>query len=369
MKTKNLLIILLFIISIDGIAQSLVLKTVENYSFNLAFGVNLIDNSNEGPIPFDVDRWDFNTPFFITAERSFTDNWTASLTLSSNKILLNGETTKYYYSADVLANLYLDKLLFDNEDFNVYLGLGGGVYNINHITKTNFDLTAGFRYWISPRVGVLINMIGKVNKTSVEGIGNHYQLNTGLVWRIKGINPIAKRKTNLFEKNVVSRLESIEDMLKSEAETNKESIDRELKNQKALSKIKDSINTSIKVSQIEIIQKIEEIELKQNKIIDSINKKNNKKERVYTLENPDDSSIIEKGYYVIVHVLKNKDNVDKLEKYLTQRNIPFQIFKEHRTGRYYVSAGYFKTLRETLDFRNTKLNTDVFKDSWIFMQK
>ncbi len=369
MKTKKLIVILLLILSHDGIAQSLVIKTVENYSFNLAFGVNFIDNSNGGGIPFDADEWDFKRPFFITAERSISDNWTTSLTISTNKLKLDDGTTKNYYSADVLANLYLDKLLFKNENFNVLMGLGAGVHHLGDITKTNINFAGGGRYWVSPRLGFSIQMIGKINRTNTEGVGNHYQLNTGLVWRIKGTNPIAKKNPDLFEKNVISRLESIEDLLKSESVSRKKTIDKEEKSQQALNRIKDSINSSIQTSKEEIIQKVENLDLKYNKILDSINKQNNKQTRVYTLGNPDGTSAVEKGYYVIVHVLKVKDNVDRLEDFLNERNIPFQIFKEFRTSRYYVSAGYFKTFQEALEFRNTKLNKEVFEDNWIFEQK
>ncbi len=88
--------------------------------------------------------------------------------------------------------------------------------------------------------------------------------------------PLKKSKPTLFEKNVISRLQSIEDLLKSESESNKESKDREEENLKSLSKIKDSINASIKVSKTETINKIEEIGLNCKKILYSINRENNK---------------------------------------------------------------------------------------------
>ena len=364
MKTKSLIIILFMIISIKGISQGLVAKRVDNYSFNLAFGANFINSG--GLSPFNEVELDFKTPFFITAERSITDNWTASLTLATNKLTINEGSAKNYYSADVLANLYLDKLLFNNKDFNLYIGLGGGINKIGNTTKTNFNLTGGFRYWFSPRVGVLINMIGKVNKTSIEGVKNHYQLNTGLVWRIKGKNPIVKNKPSLFEKNVTSRLKSIEDLLQSEAKNKQEIKNTETETQKTINKIIDSIKVTIDTSKKEIIKDIENINIK---TINYINKQFINKEKINILTSLNDTSAVKNGYYIIVHVLYNKNNIDKLEKDLKKQNIPIQVFQNHRTKKYYVSVAYFQTKKEAYQYRKSGLNKNLFKDSWVHEQK
>ncbi|WP_308990359.1 hypothetical protein QLS71_002605 [Mariniflexile litorale] len=366
MKTKMLLIPFMLMTSIKCFSQSLISKRVDNYSFNIIFGANLIDNSNNGPMPFDSADLDFNTPFFITAERSITSNWSTSITLSTNKLNLN-EGLKNYYSADIFANLYLDKLLFDNENFNVLLGFGTGAHIIGNVTKTSLNLTGGFRYWISPRLGVSTNIVGKLNSNNDEGLGNHYQFNTGLIWRIRGINPISKKTSSVFEKNTISKLESIEHLLKSESE-NKEVKINVAENQQSFNRILDSVKISIEASKKEVIDRIDELERFQKKV-DSINRKVVKQNKVNILGNPEDSSKIIQGYYVIVHVLYDKHNVDKLKENLKKHNIDIEVFQNLRTKRYYISVAYFKTKAEAYKYRDSELDKSMFKDSWVHEQK
>jgi len=120
------------VLTLNSIAQNPLQTKADSSYFSLAFGVNFIDNSNGNSLPFDFDKLDFRTPFFLTAEQKFKNNWSLSLSLSTNQLELDRKIEPYY-GADMFANLFIDQILFNSERIDLYVGLGAGLHTMQAI--------------------------------------------------------------------------------------------------------------------------------------------------------------------------------------------------------------------------------------------
>lgn len=161
-------------------------KKLDSSYFAIAFGLNIIDNSNTSGLPADVGNFDFNRPFFISAEKVFNNKWSLAFNVSTNQLKLENDTAvEPYFGADVFANLFIDKLLFDNEKLDLYLGLGAGFHTIDRTTKSSLNATMGIRYWMTNQFALSFQTIAKFNKNGIPNVGNHYQLNLGIIYGFK----------------------------------------------------------------------------------------------------------------------------------------------------------------------------------------
>jgi len=152
----------------------------------ITFGVNTIDNNNRSVgdiVPFIGGKNDFKTPFFAIAEHRFYSDFSTSLSLSTNQLLIKtGE--HFYVSVDVTGQFYFNDYLFYSEEIETYVGLGLGRYFIENTGNNTFDFLGGGRYWFLDQYGVSIQLAGKMGLPPVNAeISNIYQLNLGLVWR------------------------------------------------------------------------------------------------------------------------------------------------------------------------------------------
>lgn len=179
---------LLLMFTLSSIAQNPIQTKVDSSYYSLAFGINFIDNSNGGGIPFEYNNLDFKTPFFLTAERKFKNNWSVALSLSTNQLELDRDSDRKiesYLGADIFANLFIDQILFNSERIDFYVGLGAGLHTIQANTAGTINFTGGFRYWFTEQYAFNFQGIGKVNKNGIDLVGNHYQFNLGISIKLK----------------------------------------------------------------------------------------------------------------------------------------------------------------------------------------
>lgn len=154
--------------------------------FSLTAGINAIDNSNESSLPFDGGSLNVNTPFFIAAERKFQNRWSLALNLSTNQIDI-GTAVAPYFGADISANIFVDDLIFKNEDIDLYLGLGTGMHTLRGFgEEVSFNVNGGMRYWVTENVGISFQVIGKIKdvETGITRLDSHYQFNIGASYRL-----------------------------------------------------------------------------------------------------------------------------------------------------------------------------------------
>ena len=142
MKSNILVVTLFFVSNLIGIAQNIKNeKEADNSYFSLTFGLNMIDNSNGNLLPFDGGTLNFNTPFFLTAEQKLKGRWSLALSVSTNQIKFeNTNVTEPYFSADLFANLFVDDLIFNNKNIDLYFGIGPGIHTVQGSTAGSFNV-------------------------------------------------------------------------------------------------------------------------------------------------------------------------------------------------------------------------------------
>ena len=93
-----------------------------------------------------------------------------ALTLTTNQLKLdNPAVTEPYFSTDLFANYFLDDLIFNNENIDLYMGAGAGIHTLQGQSAASFNVTGGFRYWVSEKAAISLQTIGKIN-TAVSGL-------------------------------------------------------------------------------------------------------------------------------------------------------------------------------------------------------
>lgn len=159
------------------------LSAQENPHLKIAFGLNVIDNSNGNQGPWAIHTLDFNTPFFLGADYQVNQKWSFGVNTSFNKLKVLGVESSFF-SMNADANYYF--VSNASRTFIDFYGiLGGGFYNAFDNTAITINPGLGFNYWFSSNLGVNVTAKGNfaVNK-DVPEVRNYYQYNLGLIWRL-----------------------------------------------------------------------------------------------------------------------------------------------------------------------------------------
>ena len=337
---------LLLLVTLSGMAQDTDNDTeTENKYFSLTFGINMIDNSNNKLAPFDGNQLDFNTPLFLTAEQRIHKNWALALSLSTNQLKLDDTTpVEPYFSADVFANLYIDQLIFNNENIDLYVGLGTGIHTLQGNAASSFNFTGGFRYWVSEKVGLNLQAIGKINRDGLEQLDNHYQFNMGVTY---GFGRKAQPKK-------IEMAETVEPPARPA-----ESIKVAVKDTIAPPELPDfslDVKKPVTVTSTELAKDAYEAEQIKKNAGAALNAKTSN-------TRPDG---VKKGYHVIVYAFEFKNNLDRMVRLLTDNGIKVQVIRVSEKNLDYISVAYFKTSEEAHNYMNNTLDKTLFKDSWVY---
>ncbi len=180
----------LFLIGILLLTTSIALaqmgRVVESNT-TIAVGVNLIDNNNHGNgsgvLPFIGGKLDFKTPLSVIVEHRFDLDFSASLSLTTNKLGV-GVGSQSYYAIDAMGQFYFDHYIFNSESIEMYAGLGLGHYEFENRGSNTFNVLGGARYWFSDHYGINTQLIAKSGLKPVNvAIRDNYQMNLGVIWR------------------------------------------------------------------------------------------------------------------------------------------------------------------------------------------
>jgi OOP family OmpA-OmpF porin len=201
----------------------------ENTSFSFSAGTNIIDNSNgidsNGAVtkspnaPWDAKRLEYKSPFFLEAELRH-KNWALSVMGTTNKFQLSrlneaGDAfviNDYdFFAIDITNKFFVDHYLFDNESIDLYAGFGLGYHKVAEGEAGTVNVNLGFNYWFTDHFGISVQAMGKKGfDDEVLYVGNYYQYNLGLSYRIKH----KKKKENLEkEKDLIIEEKSVEKAL------------------------------------------------------------------------------------------------------------------------------------------------------------
>lgn len=100
----------------------------------------------------------------------------------------DGFVNNYYnfFAIDITNKFYLDQYLFNNEAIDLYAGFGFGYHEVaqqgNALTG---NINIGFNYWLTDQFGLTLQAIAKKGTDNeVLYVGNYYQYNLGLTYRI-----------------------------------------------------------------------------------------------------------------------------------------------------------------------------------------
>ena len=336
---------LLLLVTLSGMAQNTDNATeVDNKYFSLTFGINMIDNSNGAILPFDGNQLNFNTPFFLTAEQRIHKNWAIALSLSTNQLKLdNISAVEPYFSTDVFANLFVDDLIFNNENIDLYFGLGAGINTLQGKTAASINGTGGFRYWVSEKVGISLQAIGKINRDGLAQVDNLYQFNMGLTYGFG-------RKA---QPNKIEIAETVEPPAKP-AESIKVAVKDTIPTE--LPDFSLDVKKPVTVTSTELAKDPYEADMIKKNAGAALNAKSSN-------TRPDG---VKKGYHVIVYAFEYKNNLDRMVRLLTENGIKVQVIRVSEKNLDYISVAYFKTSEEAHNYMNNTLDKTLFKDSWVY---
>lgn len=352
MKLKILVPSLFFLFTLTVLAQNTENNiSADNRYFSLTFGLNMIDNGGNSVLPFDGNKINFNTPFFLTAEQRIKNNWSLSLMLSTNKLELYNPSIKApYFSSDLFANLYLDDLIFNNDNIDLYVGLGTGIHTVDGKGAGSFNFTGGLRFWLSDKVAINLQSIGKVNYDGIAQVDNHYQFNLGVTFKFRS------KKQDKIDTNIYSTKNPVN----IEQEENQTGIRKYTPTNPPLENSNKDVvpkyNVDTDATSTELAKTPEEQQMIKNNVANILNTK--------TLNTTTDG--VKKGYHVIVYAFEKKSNLDNMVRNLSQKGIEVQVIKIAIKNLNYISVAYFKTIEEAHNYINNTLDTELFKDSWVY---
>jgi len=355
MKLNRIITALFLMLTLTGIAQNTENDTAVNkHYFSLTFGLNMIDNSN-GSIPFDGNQLYFNTPFFLTAENKFHKNWSLALTVSTNQLKLdNPAVTEPYFSTDLFANYFLDDLIFNNENIDLYIGAGAGIHALQGQSAASFNVTGGFRYWVSEKVAISLQTIGKINNDGIAQVGNHYQFNLGVAYRF-----LKKEQHNNDTEEAVTTApvaNQTQEGLNTEIPAGEEPTEYALDDDKPAKNKIPEYKGNVTVASTDLAKNAyEEEQIKKNaqavlntKILNT---------------RPDG---VKKGYHVIIYAFKIKSNLDNMMRLLSEKGIKAEVIKEPVKNLNYISIGRFNTREEAHDYIDHTSDNEKFEGSWVY---
>jgi len=267
-----------------------------------------------------------------------------ALSLSTNQLKLDNTTAlEPYFSADIFANLFVDQFIFNNENIDLYLGLGAGIHTLQGNAAASINGAGGFRYWVSEKIGINLQAIGKINRDGLAQLDNHYQFNMGVTYSFG-----RKAQDKTTEKVETLTPEAIPEDSKV---TVKDSIPAQ-----ELPEFSLDGKKPITVSSTELAKDAYEQEQIKKNAGAALNTKSSN-------IRPDG---VNKGYHVIVYAFQYKSNLDKMVRLLTDNGIKVQVIRVAEKNLDYISVAYFKTSEEAHNYMNNTLNKELFKDSWVY---
>ena len=356
MKLNVVLPSLLLLFTLTGMAQDTDNETeVFNKYFSLTFGLNAIDNSNGNVLPFDNNQLNFSTPFFLTAEQKIHKNWSLALTLSTNQLKLGNPAVKeFYFSADMFANLFVDDLIFRNENIDLYVGLGSGIYTVQGDAAASFNFNGGFRYWVSDKVAINLQAIGKINNDGIAQVGNHYQFNLGVAYKFLK----KEQHNNDTEKTVTTApvANQTQEGLNTEIPAGQEPTEYALDDDKPAKNKIPEYKGNVTVASTDLAKNAYEEELikKNAQAVLNTNILNTR---------PDG---VKKGYHVIIYAFKIKSNLDNMMRQLSEKGMKVEVIKEPVKNLNYISIGRFNTREEAHDYIDHTSANEKFEGSWVY---
>lgn len=337
---------LLLLFTLTGMAQNTENNTgADNNYFSLTFGLNMIDNSNKSILPFDGGELHVNTPFFLTAEKKFHKNWSVALTLTTNQLKLeNPAVTEPYFSTDIFANWFVDDLIFNNENIDLYMGLGAGIHTLHGESAESFNLNSGFRYWFSDQWAVNVQAIGKLSNHGIPQVDSHYQFNLGMAFKF----PNKKQKgSDKDQADAVST--NTEPVVQDPIENLTES-DKEVKNRIP------KYDPNISVTSTDLAKTpLEKDKIKKNAatILNTT-----------TLNTRPDG--VQKGFHVIIYAFRIQNNLDNMLRGLSEKGIDVQVIRVAQRNLTYISIAHFNTSEEAYDYIDHTLGKDTYEGTWVY---
>ncbi|MFD2551936.1 OmpA family protein [Bizionia sediminis] len=179
-----------------------------NY-FSLSAGTNIIDNSNGKIVPWDAKRVEFSNPFYLELDYRFGNHISVALLGTANVFNIarsnpsgTGLERKEYdfFGVDISGKYYIDPLLFDNPNIDLYAGLGLGFHDVANDNAFTANLSLGFNYWFQNNFGIAVQAMAKKGiGEEVPGVNNYYQYNIGVSYRFLNASK-AKKQARLAEK-------------------------------------------------------------------------------------------------------------------------------------------------------------------------
>ncbi|MCF8716266.1 hypothetical protein JM658_15655 [Joostella atrarenae] len=151
---------------------------------------NVVDNNirpNEDHFESYFENW--NAAFLFSQasiQKRFCDNFSLKLTGSINK--LKNESDKNadkinYAAADIDVSWYFTHLFIKNPSFfEAYISAGQGLTFISTKGNANTNIGGGFNFWISSRVGINLQTVGKFGLTGSED--NYLQHSAGIMFAL-----------------------------------------------------------------------------------------------------------------------------------------------------------------------------------------
>lgn len=345
MKLNCVVSSLVVLLAVTGMAQNQEPQTeATKNDFSLTFGLNLIDNSNGSYLPFDSNSIHFKTPFFITAEQGIYSNWTLAVMLSTNQLELEDPATSaFYFSADAFANWYVDDLLFQNENIDLYVGLGSGIHTLDGKTSGSFNGTLGFRYWFSNTMALNFQAIGKVNNDGIPQVDSHYQFNLGATYRFnKKGHRVAKAET----------IEEAKPSTLPEPEPTVSDLEEEQDAKRKIPEYKENVTvTSTDLAKDPYEQ-------------DLIKKNAQKLLNTKTIDSEDTTAPRE--FHVIIYAFRLQSNLDNMLRILSEKGIEVQVLPIPARNFNYISIAHFSTKKEAYNYIDNVLDKETFVGSWVY---
>ncbi|MFD2552361.1 outer membrane beta-barrel protein [Bizionia sediminis] len=168
------------------------IQAQETPHFKVAFGLNIIDNSNETTqAPWGIKDASFSMPIYIGVAYQFNERWELGLNGTFNEMkvpaLLPGafgdKIESNFFALNIDANYYI--IASDSRNFIDFYGiLGSGFYSAFDGTAMTIQPGLGFNYWFTDNLGA--NVTAKANfdlGKDIPEVSNFYKYTIGLIYR------------------------------------------------------------------------------------------------------------------------------------------------------------------------------------------
>lgn len=173
----------LFLLGIAMFCTSI--ATAQNGSYyTVTLGLNAVANSaDKSTIPF-LSQNIYTKPVFFSLERhyAFNPDFSSSISFSMNQFKINGLGAPYK-AVDVSSQFYFDDYMFDSDNLETYVGLGGGIFMLEGLKYKTLNVLGGMRYWVSDHYGINSQLVIKRGiMQKLPEIPINFQFNIGIIW-------------------------------------------------------------------------------------------------------------------------------------------------------------------------------------------